>query len=266
MSPPELAAQIEVARNYESFFVPALFHEWGPRLAEAAQVRGGGRVLDVACGTGVAARAAAAVVGPTGHVAGLDLKPGMLAVARELAPEIEWREGSADALPFPDASFDAVVSQFGLMFFPDRPRALREMWRVLRPGGRMAVAVWASLETTPAYATEIALVERLAGAKAADALRAPFALGDPADLAALWAEAGLELTLRTIEGKGRFPSIRALVEIDLRGWLPLVGVDLGAERIELILAEAESAFRPFRLADGRVEFASPAHIVTTSRP
>lgn len=70
----------------------------------------------------------------------------MLAVARQLEPAVDWREGFAESLPFPDESFDAVVSQFGLMFFTDRRQALREMLRVLVPGGRLAVAVWDSLE------------------------------------------------------------------------------------------------------------------------
>jgi ubiquinone/menaquinone biosynthesis C-methylase UbiE len=98
-------------------------------------------VLDVACGTGVVAREAARRVGPAGAVAGLDRNEGMLAVARRMAPGIAWRHGLAEALPFPDGAFDAVICQFGLMFFEDRGKALGEMWRALRPGGRLAVAV-----------------------------------------------------------------------------------------------------------------------------
>ena len=146
----------QVTRNaaeiYDELFLPALFSEWAPRVAELAQLKPGMRVLDVACGTGVLSLVAADLVEPGGSVAGLDLNPGMLDVARRKAPDIDWREASAEAIPFEDDAFDAVVSQFGLMFFEDKASAIREILRVLRPGGKMAVAVWDSLENVPGYA------------------------------------------------------------------------------------------------------------------
>jgi ubiquinone/menaquinone biosynthesis C-methylase UbiE len=90
-----------------------------------------------------------------GSVSVLDANPGMLAVAARLAPGVEWRQGTAESLPYSDQSFNAVVRQFGLMFFTDRRQALREMLRVLAPGGHLAVAVWDSLANTPAYAAEV---------------------------------------------------------------------------------------------------------------
>lgn len=154
MSGSDLQAQITAAKAYEEFFVPALFGEWAPRVAAAARIRTGDHVLDVACGTGVLAREAASQVGPSGFVAAVDTSPGMLAVARSVAPRIEWREDKAEALPYPDS---VSTSQFGLMFFSDRRRALTEMQRVLKRGGRLAVAVWASLDSSPAYAAEVDL-------------------------------------------------------------------------------------------------------------
>jgi SAM-dependent methyltransferase len=130
------------AEVYEEFFVPALFREWAIRVADAADIQPGWRVLDVACGTGILARTIAERLGAKGSVVGLDLNEGMLQVAKRKAPAIEWRQGRAESLPFEAHSFDATVSQFGLMFFEDRRAALQEMARVLKPGGHLAVAVW----------------------------------------------------------------------------------------------------------------------------
>jgi ubiquinone/menaquinone biosynthesis C-methylase UbiE len=132
------------AANYERFFVPAIGAPLAADLIRLAALRPGERVLDVACGTGVVARLASQQVGDTGTVAGLDFNPGMLAVARSATPPglpIEWLEASAEAMPVPDALFDVVLCQMGLEFVPDKPAALREMWRVLARGGRLILNV-----------------------------------------------------------------------------------------------------------------------------
>ncbi len=257
---------ISAAEAYESSLVPALMEEWAPRLVAAARVRAGDEVLDVACGTGVLTRAVAAQVGPQGAVVGLDLDPGMLAVARATRPDLQWLEGSAEKLPFPDASVDAVVSQFGLMFFPDRPRAIAEMWRVLRPGGRLAIAVWASLDATPAYAEETRLIERLAGPQASAPLRIPFNMGERELFEAQFTTAGVPIeSITTVTGTGRFGSIREMVAADVIGWLPVMGVRLAPDLIETILREADEALGAYRLPDGTVRFDSPAHIAVATR-
>src|SRR6185295_499516 len=102
MIEPPSREQIDAARAYEALFVPALFRPWAAVVADAAGLKPGQRVLDVACGTGVLAREAAARVGSSGRVLGLDPSPGMIAVAAEHAPHIEWRCGSAESLPFPE--------------------------------------------------------------------------------------------------------------------------------------------------------------------
>lgn len=260
----ETQSQVDAARAYEALFVPALFGQWASRAADAAQVQPGQKVLDVACGTGVLAREASARTGPTGYVAGLDPGPGMLAVAKELAPSVDWRHGTAESMPFADGMFDAVVCQFGLMFFTDRNRAIHEMLRVTAPGGRMVLVVWDALDNIPAYAAEVALLERLAGAAAADALRAPFVLGDRQDLGALLVGAGAApFVLATQRGQARFPSIRVMVEADLRGWLPVMGVRLADELVERILREAEDALGAYAAADGQASFGVSAHLATT---
>lgn len=259
--------EIAAAVAYEELHVPALFRQWAPVVVEAAQIRPHQRVLDVACGTGVLAREAALHRGEDGFVAGIDISPGMLVLANRQAPEIEWRVAPADSLPYEAESFDAVISQFGLMFFPDRSASLREMMRVLAPGGRFALAVWASLEESEAYPVEVALLERLAGQRAADALRAPFSLGNLETLTGLFEDAGTPPAgVATHHGRARFPSIRTMVEADLRGWLPVMGVVLNEEEIERILEEAEQDLGQYVTAEGTVEFDSPAHIITGRKP
>lgn len=267
MKTPDLSAQIQAAKAYENLHVPALFQQWAPRVLDAARIHPGNRVLDVACGTGVLAREALHRVGASGFVAAIDPDPGMIAVAKELAPAIEFRAATADSLPYPQASFDAVVSQFGLMFFPDRAKALREMLRVLTPDGTIAVAVWDRLENSDAYPEEVGLLERMAGPSAADALRAPFVLGHPEELTRLFESAGFaSIHITTLNGTARFPNIRTMVEADLRGWLPIMGVILNEDQIQAILAEAELVLRKYVTANGAVQFDSPAHIITAKPP
>ena len=258
----------DAATIYQDVVVPALMEEWAPRVAAAAEIGAGQRVLDVACGTGVLTREAARRVGPSGTVIGLDLSPRMLAIAARLSPALTWHEGTAEALPFADESFDAVVSQFGLMFVSDASQALREMMRVLRPGGRLAVAVWASLTDTPAYGAEVALVERLAGATEAAPLRGPFVLGDSARLAERFKEAGIpDATIALHEGRGVFPSIRTMVELDLRVLLPMLGIPLEEERIGEILRRAEVELRPFVTEEGgKIVISSPAIVAKALKP
>jgi SAM-dependent methyltransferase len=248
---------------YDEFFVPALFAPWPVPVAEAAAIAPGHDVLDVACGTGVLAHEAALRVRPGGTVIGLDRNDGMLAVARRKAPEIEWRQGRAEALPFADGRFDAVVSQFGLMFFEDRVLALAEMWRVLKPGGRLALAVWDALERTPGYAAMTALLQRLFGERIADALRVPYALGDPEALAALAAQAGIPAEVTTRKGTARFPSIDAWVHTDVKGWTLADMIDDGQYR--LLQQEAPGALAHFVQPGGTVVFDAPAHILCATK-
>ena len=191
----------------------------------------------------------------------------MLAVAKQLAPTVEWRVGTAESLPFDDRSFDSVVSQFGLMFFTNRQQAIGEMLRVLVPKGRLAVAVLDTLDNIPAYAAEVALFERIAGQRAADALRAPFVLGDRDELIAMFVTAGAaSVDVITHHGTATFPGIRVMVEADLRGWLPVMGVVLPEQQIQLILKEAETALSPYVKKQGGATFTLAAHIVTGSKP
>jgi len=252
------------AEVYERFFVPALFGQWAEQLVQRAHLSSGQRVLDVACGTGVVARAAAPRVAPSGAVVGLDANPGMLRVAAAQAPSIDWREGRVEDLAYPAGSFDAVFCQFGLMFFEDRQQAISEMLRVLTPGGHLIVAVWGALETSPGYAAVVELLERLFGSVPADALRAPFCLGDTDVLRGEFAKADVNtVQLETLSGRARFASVDAWMHTDVKGWTLADLID--DDQFETLCREAQPALSTYVGRDGRVEFAAPAHVVTVSK-
>jgi SAM-dependent methyltransferase len=169
--------------NYERFFVPAIGAPLATDLVRHAALRPGERVLDVACGTGVVARLASPRFGAAGTVAGLDVNPAMLAVARSATPPgmpIQWHEASAEAMPLPDAAFDAVLCQMGLQFMPDKHAALREMRRVLVLGGRLILNVPGP---TPRVFTIMAeALARHVGAEAAAFVRHVFSFHDAAGI------------------------------------------------------------------------------------
>ena len=176
------------AELYERHFVPQIGLPCADVLVDAARPAAGDRVVDVACGTGVAARLAAEHVGPDGPVAGVDGHPGMLAVAQASSDGIEWRHASADGLPFDDDSFDIALCSLGLQFFADKIGALTEMRRVVVEGGRLAVGVPGP---TPPLMEDLhdALVSHL-GIEVAAFVHAVFILDDPDRLAALCGAGG----------------------------------------------------------------------------
>ena len=184
--------QGNAAERYERWVVPFISGPWAPALLDLVGLRAGERVLDVACGTGVVSRLAARRVAPSGTVTGLDLNEGMLSVAERLplppGLTIDWRQGSALALPFADRAFDVVVCQHGLMFFPDRVKALGEIRRVLTPVGRVAVSVWTG--PSPYFTAQREGLARYVSAEAASTGAVAFSLGDPAELGDLLENAG----------------------------------------------------------------------------
>ena len=254
----------DAAVVYEQEFVPALFGHWPPAVAEAAGIGPGDRVLDVACGTGVLTREVAKRVGPRGAVTGLDLNEGMLAVAKRILPDAEWHQGDAAALPFEAARFDVVVSQFALMYFTDRVAALREMWRVLKPGGRLAVASWGAFEMAEGYRLLADIAARRTSAEAAAVLRAPFVLGDVEELLGLYRAAGIaKPSLQTRSDFAHFASTEDFVTAEVKG-SPLDDM-LSDEEFQALLSEAEAAFAGYRNGAGGIDVPMGAHIVTARK-
>ena len=256
-----------VAELHERYEVPVLFGPWAADLVALAAPQTGERVLDVACGTGVVARLAAPFVGPTGTVAGLDLNPEMLAVARALPPppgtRITWHEGNASAMPLADATFDVVLCQQGVQFFPDRAAALREMHRVLAPGGRLALSVWRAPQHNPhsaALAEVVAHHVRSPETKAR--VLAPWAFGDLEALRAVITSGGFRAVRMRIAARlVRFPSVEAFIPrllITVRATGGEIAT-LDADARATLLREMSEALRAYRDDEG---FAVPmeAHV------
>jgi SAM-dependent methyltransferase len=234
-------------------------------MVELADIASEHRVLDVACGTGAFA-CAAALRARKGQVIGLDPNEAMLRVAREKDTNVEWITGKAEALAFDEASFDRVGSQFGMMFFENATQALREMNRVLRPGGRLVVAVCDGIDHSPGYAVLTELLQRLFGSQVAEAFRAPFSLGDRDKLAGHATAARLDqATVRRVEGMVRFSSVSALVSAE-RACAWTLGGLLDEAQFRRLSAAAEESLRPFLEEDGAVAFGMPALVLTANKP
>lgn len=179
--------QTSFPQMYERWLVGPLFRPWAEMALEEVGLAAGDRVLDIACGTGILARIAKERIGDAGHVIGIDISPDMLAVARAVAPDIEWREGNASALPLKDGEqFDVVACQQGLQFFPDKPAAAAQMRRALAKDGRLAVATWRSDEEIPFFRELRRVAERHLGSISDQR----YGFGDAAPLETLLRDAG----------------------------------------------------------------------------
>ena len=252
--------------SYERYQVPSVFEPLARMFLRCVPLQPGQRVLDVACGTGVIVRQAAPILGSAGHLVGIDLNSNMLDVAREHAPAggppVEWRQGDAASLPCPSSEFDVVICQQGLQFFPDRSGALREMHRVLKPGGLVAICVWRSIEHSPCHLAIAEALRRHVSEDVARRFQAPFTFGDPVALKALMTEAG-------------FSELEIRVEIVMRRLLPpeesvpglLASTPVGPEILALdeltrdaIVSDIASALSDYRDEDGSLRVPQPTYI------
>lgn len=265
------------AHVYERIIVPGIFDHWSRQTATIA--RPGDKVLDVACGTGSVTRYLAERAGDAGEVVGLDFLENMLDAAREFTPDhlpIRWVQDTALALPFGDASFDVVVCQQGLQFMPDKVQAMAEMWRVLRPGGKLRVLVWCGVEAQPhMHVLEGALLKNL-GPEFTPL--GPFTFGDEMALTAVVRGAGIkDFTLERGQMKCTLPSVEDFVFALICGVFR--GTDDGVKpglfdladvsiepKVASLMDDMRAGLGDLCLEDGSISAPMASHIVNAVRP
>ena len=239
---------------YERWLVDPLFRPWAEVTLDELELSPGDRVLDIACGTGIVARVAKERLGDAGYIVGIDVSSDMLAVARAVAPRIDWREGNASDLPLHDREqFDVVVCQQGLQFFPDKPAAAAQMRRALAKGGRLAVATWRSDDEIPFFRELRRVAEHHLGAIADQR----YSFGDAAALEALLWDAGLrEVRSKTISRAMRFKDGAPFLRLNTMALVGMSapGKDMGDQErkrvVEEIVSESAPALQPYSEGSG----------------
>lgn len=237
------------AERYERDLVPALFEPWADALVDIAGAGTGDRVLDLACGTGVVARAAARRVMPGGRVCGVDVNEDMLTVARRAGAGIDWRQAEASRTGSPDAAFDIAFCQQGLQFMPDPLAVLREVRRVLAPGGQAVIATWCAADGGDAGYTPIARAFRRHvpdDPGPTGFISGIFALSDGSEVGRLAVAAGFDdVSVERRAATVRFPTAEAWVDAFL-GAAPVPSISsLAGEARAAIVADAAIALQPY---------------------
>jgi ubiquinone/menaquinone biosynthesis C-methylase UbiE len=220
-------------------------------------VRPADAVLDVACGTGFATRAAALVAGPGARVEGADLNPAMVAQARTVpdtsGANLQWCEASGLDLPYGDGEFDAVICQQGLQFFPDPAAGVREMARVTRAGGRLGLTVWSPSEQSPFLDSETAMLARHGGGA-----QASYSTTE-SQLRSWFADSGLrQVVVELLKVEVDLPPVLTYVPEHLKALPWSAGFfALPEEQQQAALAELDKQLAEYRTDDGlRIPFSS----------
>jgi ubiquinone/menaquinone biosynthesis C-methylase UbiE len=252
----------KIAETYERILVPSIFAPWAQEILERARPIGpSDRVLDLGCGTGIVARLLRDRLGAGTRLTGVDASAEMIAQARTLAPEIDWREANAMKLPFASASFELVVSQQMLQFVPDPAAALREIHRLLVPGGRLVAATWRPRRELPLFDVLGQIAERHLGA----ANEKRFLLGEEATLRGLFEDAGFaDVRIEVVTRMDRFQ------EFPYRLSALAANFDLSAlspaereARLSALEAESRSAAEQFA-ADGGIAAPARANLLVAT--
>lgn len=265
MTKPHLIPAItdDYVQMHELYLVPAIYAQWAHWVIELTDIELGHDVLDVACNTGVLARAAKMETGLSGRVIGLDNSEKMLDSARQHSNGVDWQAGSVSVLPFADNQFDRVMCQFSLMFITSRAATIKEMLRVCKPDGLVVLAVWAPMTHSKAYCSLIELIRKHAGVQTASKVSSPWSLGKPGAVDALLLLAGVnEYQCHERVGKACFPSMKSFIDTHLQ----LVGEleNMDEEVYQNLLNAAYIDLHEFLLPNGQLVAQLDADIFVVS--
>ena len=246
--------------------VPAMFARWAKVLLELVAPQPGERVLDLACGTGIVARTAAPMVQPGGEVFGVDINPAQIATARSINSSIKWREGDAGSLPFTDQEFDLVVCQQGFQFFPDRVQAVKEIHRVLRPGGRVGIAVWSSIDEFPGYLALVHALRRRVGSSAVRPMYDLSALSDSSKFSRIFTEGRFpNADVVTLSNDAIFTSAEEFTRAIVVGSIMRrTDTQFSEDTLGLMAADVAAELAPYLKGNG-LRFPMEAHVLTAKK-
>jgi len=259
-----------VPQLYEELMVPLIFAPYAQDLALRVLDRGSVTVLEIAAGTGVVTRELADRLAASTTIVATDLNQPMLDLAARIGTRrpVTWQQANAMQLPFPDASFDAVVCQFGVMFFPDRPHAYAQARRVLKPGGAFIFSTWDRIELNPfTDAVQGAVIDLYPEHPPRFMARTPHGYFDPQVIRDDLARAGFRAaaTITTLPARSRAASPRDVARAICQG-TPMRGEieALGPGELERATDAAEAAVAR-RFGDGAIEAPISALVVEVDR-
>ncbi|RPI19751.1 MAG: methyltransferase domain-containing protein [Ignavibacteriae bacterium] len=231
-----------VPENYDKYLGPFLFDYFAGILTERLSQIKPSKILDIACGTGIVTKKIEEAL-PKSHIIGLDLNPDMIEFGKKKLKNssIEWKVSNAINLPFDNDTFDAVVCQFGVMFFPDKAAAFIEARRVLKPNGTFIFNTWDSLEINELFLTSDRVIGRIFTDNPPDFYKVPFSFYDTKEIEKLLNEAGFrDIKLEYVKTKAENESVKALA-IGLVEGNPIYGqiTERDASKVPVVKSEIE---------------------------